>query len=951
MTTESNQPAPGLEPPSESRGAAAMRARIAGRLGLGAEPVQSFGRYELERRIGAGGMGVVYSAHDPQLGRAVAIKVLRDRDDTASTEELLREARALARLSHPNVVQIHEVGVSDEGQAFVAMELVVGRTLFDWQRSEPRTWTELLDAYRQAGDGLAAAHAAGIVHRDFKASNAIIGDDGRVRVVDFGLAELPIESSDALADTRSSGRNQTLDTAGTPGYVAPELFAGRRAGPKADQFGFCVAMWEAITGERPPAFGIEPNRDASVCRRFAGPSWVRRALARGLQAEPGARWPDMASLQRALDRRPIRQRRLAVGLTAMGLVLGLCAELVVGLFDDHETDGSCAELAREVDEVWNPAIADKTRAQLLAVGRTKLEVGVFERSVDVQRQRWLDAVSELCPRGREAGIWSVARVQISAYCLEDRLDQLRALLELASGENGELPVSLRAAVAALDDPRACTDSSHLARYRADTVDEAVLFELRRELGRTRLSLAGETARGVRDSESLLARTRALAKLEPEDVAMQLALAEALELRASAEQLEQRPDRAWPLLSEAAASARRIGSPAVELRCLQRMAIIAADQLEQPERARDFVSLAASGLETFDAGPRARLRQSLAEAELARSEQRYADAEQLLVQAIELGEGADLPDSSLDRARLLLAHVIAEDGRLEQAVARYDEILASMRAQLGPQALELAFVEFGLGQTLHELGDTDSDGAEVHIRRAIELIEHNLGPGSVRLAGPLAKLAEIELHSGRFEQALADAERAWQLQRDVLPSSHGDFGQPLKIVAAVHLFRGDYERAHVAHTRLAEQLSEMPSEDRAALEHVRGWLSCRLGRCVEAGEHFEVALELTRDPVVRAYANLGLAEVEVAQQRPLSALRRLEDLGPVMATELADDVAAAAEREWLLARALVEAGESRARARSHLRRSREAYAEGFSPTPPDIDADLSELERILHVKQD
>src|SRR5215468_6757653 len=147
----------------------------------------SLGRFRLERELGAGGMGVVHAAFDPDLERRIALKVLRGTATALARDRLLREARAMARLSHPNVVTVHEVGTAG-GRDFVAMELIHGETLADWLRTERRPPAAILDAFLAAGRGLAAAHAAGIVHRDFKPHNVLRSRDGRIVVTDFGLA-------------------------------------------------------------------------------------------------------------------------------------------------------------------------------------------------------------------------------------------------------------------------------------------------------------------------------------------------------------------------------------------------------------------------------------------------------------------------------------------------------------------------------------------------------------------------------------------------------------------------------------------------------------------------------------------------------------------------------------------------------------------------------------------
>ena len=231
-----------------------------------AEPVgATLGRYRLERVLGAGAMGVVHAAFDPDLERRIALKVLRRAAASREARDrLMREARAMARLAHPNVVTVHEVGTSG-GRDFVAMELVHGETLAEWLRSRKRPATAIIDAFLAAGRGLATAHAAGIVHRDFKPHNVLRGHDGRIVVTDFGLARQADGGVSAALDaalpegtpTETSapgslaGITVTGSLLGTPAYMAPEQWSGGAITPATDQFAYCIALWEALAGERP----------------------------------------------------------------------------------------------------------------------------------------------------------------------------------------------------------------------------------------------------------------------------------------------------------------------------------------------------------------------------------------------------------------------------------------------------------------------------------------------------------------------------------------------------------------------------------------------------------------------------------------------------------------------------------------------------------------------------
>jgi len=292
---------------------------------------RTLGRYRVLERLGAGAMGVVFRAEDPELGRKVALKLLHQ-PNAALTDRLVREARSMAQVNHPNVVAVYDVGVAD-GSTYIAMELVKGETLRGWQAT-PRTLAEITEAYLAAGRGLAAAHAAGIVHRDFKPDNCLVGDDGRVRVTDFGLASARASSGvpptgPSLGDLNLTSEGSVM---GTPAYMAPEQFLGGNVDPRTDQFNFCVALYEALYGQRPFIGKSFRELGDNVCEGHVRPApassnisgALRAIVLRGLSAKPGDRFPTMDHLLVELGRdRAKPWRRTAIAAAALAAVLGL----------------------------------------------------------------------------------------------------------------------------------------------------------------------------------------------------------------------------------------------------------------------------------------------------------------------------------------------------------------------------------------------------------------------------------------------------------------------------------------------------------------------------------------------------------------------------------------------------------------------------------------------------
>ena len=308
---------------SKTGGSTARRVTAAHRRRV--HPGTTIGRYEVLSEIGRGGMGVVLEARDPVLRRVLALKVLHAADPARA----IREARALALVKHPAVIEVFDVGRFRDG-VYIAMERLDGSTLAAWLRDGPRDPARVLDVLLAAGEGLAAAHEAGLVHRDFKPSNVIVAPGRRVIVLDFGLArtlhsEPTLEHARPRDDTAVVG--DRTHAAGTPAYMAPEQRAGRPCDARADQYAFAVTLYEALHGHRPG----EP----SSARR--GPTVVARAidrvLARALAPLPEQRYASMRDVLRAIERARGPRRRwrawaAALTLVAIVFVLTLAARVV-----------------------------------------------------------------------------------------------------------------------------------------------------------------------------------------------------------------------------------------------------------------------------------------------------------------------------------------------------------------------------------------------------------------------------------------------------------------------------------------------------------------------------------------------------------------------------------------------------------------------------------------------
>ncbi|MEO1171388.1 MAG: serine/threonine-protein kinase, partial [Myxococcota bacterium] len=387
-------------------------------------PGATISRYLVLSTLGVGGMGIVYSAYDRSLDRKVAIKVLRS---TADSALLLEEAKSMARVSHRNVVAIFDVGTVD-GSVFLAMEHIDGVTLKDWIALAERSEAEIVQVMVAAGQGLAAAHQAGVIHRDFKPGNVIVGSDGRVVVTDFGIAH-------AVADAGAHSSK-----IGTPAYMAPETLKGALSDARSDQFSFAITLYEMLFGAHPfsrdngeIARAIiagelpDPPRDS----RVSAP--VQAATLRALAPEPEQRFPSVNSLLVELRKDPKAARRRGVG-AALGAV-GVAA--VIGLFFIVGRDDPCGEYADRVSEVWNDTVRERIRGAFsnAALPFSDEAFTLTERALSRYASTWQAAQAASC-RGEDPIAEASQELRIlRAFCLEGRLKRFRSTVSLLEEAN------------------------------------------------------------------------------------------------------------------------------------------------------------------------------------------------------------------------------------------------------------------------------------------------------------------------------------------------------------------------------------------------------------------------------------------------------------------------------------------------------------------------------------
>jgi tetratricopeptide (TPR) repeat protein len=500
---------------------------------------QTIDRFVVIGLVGRGGMGEVYAAYDPELDRKVAIKLLRARgDDADGRARLLREAQAIAKLSHPNVVVVYDVGTFGES-VFIAMEFVDGRPLAGWMHASARSHREIMQVFLAAGRGLAAAHAGGLIHRDFKPDNVMVTNDGPVRVMDFGLARqagaapeaapqsmpparsmvggtsAPVDDPDSTVNLASgkprksapvtSGSylsiklTQTGVMLGTPAYMAPEQFAVLPTDARTDQFSFGVSLYEALYGVRPFAGDSFLALMTNVTTGDVGappaktrvPGWLRRVLLRTLETDPRLRFPSMEALLTALEADPsVRPRRLALAVVAIACVVltAVAARRVSG-----SQEAMCRAGAARWAGIWEAngaasARKDAIRQSFVATGRNFAERAFTgaSRLLDAYVSRWVETYTEACEATHLRGEQSTEVLDLRMTCLRDKVTEVQALTErlsLADATVVDNAVSAAGALSSLDRCSNVPVLKAVIQPPADAATRKRVDDLRGELAR------------------------------------------------------------------------------------------------------------------------------------------------------------------------------------------------------------------------------------------------------------------------------------------------------------------------------------------------------------------------------------------------------------------------------------------------------------------------------------
>jgi tetratricopeptide (TPR) repeat protein/predicted Ser/Thr protein kinase len=792
------------------------------------------GRHLLLHRIGEGGMGVVYAAYDVKLDRKVAIKLLRSHGNVQAQRRMLREAQAMARISHPNVVQVYEIGEHDQ-QTFLVMEFVDGVTLGTWLGQRERSRRELLTTFIAAGNGLAAAHEQGLVHRDFKPDNVMIRRDGRVLVMDFGLVrgqereheaataeplEVPLEHASAL-DHELTQANAIM---GTPSYMAPEQFGGCETDARTDQFSFCVALWEALFEQRPFGGASFAERSRAVREgqlvvpeRSDVPTWLRSVLERGLAVAPEQRWPSMSELLAALARDPTRRRRarlLAVGLFALaGLVVS--AAIAWPAQQRRATITECERAGQTIEADWNETV-ETTLASAFAASEARFAPSVWAHTrpwIDDYARNWVSLRTQTCMEAKLEHTRDQASHDSIVECLDARRATFAGLLAAWEQPDNRTVLAATQAAANLMPLSTCTSELLAERARPPEALKAAVADLRAQIQRIEaLQLAGEYDDG---------------------------LAQALEIRAQADELSWRPLQAEAtlVLGTLQSSLGKYD----EARASHEQAFFHA-----AAGGDDTTMLLAATQLTYEVG------YHLAQHEQGRV---WGTLGEMLIERLGLAES------------LREAAVLGALGGVANVRGEYDEALKLFHRALEIKQAILGENHPGVANTINSIGvvrfnQAGGDDALEYFRRSLSIEQATLGPEHPGVANSLNNLAAALQQLGRYDEALEYHQLALALREAALGPDHPDVAGSLSNIGGLLGGRGQHEQA------LQLQLRALAIFEAAlGLEHPEVAMTLLGIAEVEShqGQHASAAEHLRRALAIREAA-LGPEHPEVAVAR-------------------------------------------------------------------------------------
>jgi eukaryotic-like serine/threonine-protein kinase len=784
--TARRAPAAGGDAPAEGAGTSFSEA-----LQRGAQ----VGRYVVLKSVGQGGMGMVYAAYDPELDRKVALKLLRPDHRGVNPVEArtrqLREAQVMARVSHPNVCSVFDVGTFED-QIFLAMEFIEGPTLQQWLQS-PRAWREVLGMLLQAGQGLVAAHEAGLVHRDFKPANVLVGKNDRPYVTDFGLARMTptpgvgrparVPAEEPVVLNRSVAElalTQVGAMVGTPLYMPPEQYLGLPPDARSDQFSFCVVLFQGLYGLQPFESQEMYRAVAAVARtgpvpqdgRFVlenvlrsppsdskVPAWVRRAVVRGLSLSPADRFPSLKDLLDELSQEPRRARRRWMAVAGGVTLAGLAA---VGALVQRQSR-VCAGADGLMAEVWNPGVQRAIEATFIATGRPFAADAArsVSRSLGEYASAWVGQQTEACLDTRVRAVQTEELLSKRVVCLERRRKDLRALTQVFRGADAQVVERAVNAVGALPALQECRDVEALANQVSLPADPTLRAEIER-LGTKLAEVKAQTDAGKYQLALDLAT-----QLEPQVMAtgyrplmgeLHYRLGWLRFLLGEGDSSPKMLEQAFKDMEAGRADRQKVGYAT-------KLAYLFGHQ-QQWEKADHWGGLARATLERIgnDELLTADLMGNLGAVEVLR--ERFSEARAYLEKTRELQEKL-LPAGHPSRVTVMrmLASVMALSGEGPRAAELSRASLQQAKQTWGPVHPEMARGHLVLGQVLHDEGDY-TDALE-HAEAALRISRDSLGAQHPYVTEALNDVGRYQLALKRYAQAQETFEAQLELQLRIL----------------------------------------------------------------------------------------------------------------------------------------------------------------------------------------
>jgi tetratricopeptide (TPR) repeat protein/predicted Ser/Thr protein kinase len=867
------------------------------------------GRFKIERVIGSGGMGTVYAARDQTLGREVAIKLHHAANGAV---RLRREAVAMARLAHPNVVTVFEVG-EIERHPFVVMEYVTGTTLRAWLGDKSRTVREILDMVIAAGQGLAAAHDAGLVHRDVKPENVLIGSDGRARVGDFGLAR-ELDSQEVLtpapppavtpAERLLETMTQTGAVLGTPAYMAPEAFSGAVVDARADQFAFCVTVWEALWGLRPFAgatfdqlhVALTSGERRPVPAKPRVPARVRAAIERGLSKNPSDRFPTMHALLKELREPLQRRRRLAVALVVGGAAVGIATFAMLG---NREHTVSCTGAGAQLVALVPGDLASRLQALGATDAAQRVEASLAGFTQDLTNRAEL-----ACEAGRVRHDWSPQLLAKSESCLEISARTAHELLSFDAVTRDGAPDLVRRAKSALPALDRCTDPTYLGAMRPLPEDPAQLAALIHARAEVEIAYAELENRRRDRAQIHFERLAASPAAADPMIAAGLLMVRGMFARSESQVVESEK-----LLSDAYYAARAIDDDVIAANALTGLISLSTEKPAEDPASTMWLRTALADAERWQKrSPWLSGRIYLTDARVADGND---DAKLALTYAARALELLPAGDSMVAQAWIVEGAVMMWTGKVDEGVAMYDKAIAAESKRLGPdhpsvgsilsdyaasllsvehleQALEVAERALKIIESSEDPSDGLLDAARVNLAAVLSASNHDdrarpllekaradyvkfYTVSSSLVANVEMNLAIIYMNSNEAPRAIAMLEEALATDERLLGKDRIPVADVLFNLAAARIKTGDLAGALAAQKRcVAIYEAKTPGADRHRLAlAMEASIENDLGDAARALAVTEIALAFpapTENPQTEAWNQFERARALIAVGR-------------------------------------------------------------------------------------